>query len=138
MNQTLVAIVVGLPTAVVILLAAARALLSVAQFRPGPVLARLDPDNPASDWALHFAVGAMVLAIGSVIGVSIAGEPHALLGAFVGILSAGIAFVIARPPVREDAHNPELDVRAFLVSAAAQVALGIALAGLLIEFSTGR
>ena len=137
MNQSLVAIIVGIPTAIVILLVAARALLPAVDLPRRSVLARLEPDDPRSDWALHVAVATMVLAIGTVIGVSIAGEPHALLGAFVGIFAAGVAFVIARPPVRDEAHNPELDVRSFLVSAVAQAALGMALAAVLIEFSTG-
>lgn len=48
-------------------------------------------------------------------------------GALTGSMAALMAYMIARPPVRETARNPELDGRTFLISALIHVLVGFAL-----------
>ena len=135
LSEAWLALVAGVPTLLILAMAATRALLS----RSDGIAAGLERTFPGYetvlDWAVHFAVGAMVLAISTALVVEHAASPVALIGFFTGVIAACFAFVMARPPVRPDAQNPELDVRSFGLSVAAHSVAGLGLASLLIAAS---
>ena len=136
MNQDLLPLVAAVPAVMGLLSVGARALLAAGN---GAVAARVHSAVPsyeaALDWAVHFSVGAMVLGIGTALFVELASAPNPLIGLFTGLFAAALAFVMARPPVREDAPNPEMDGRSFGLSAFAHVLLGVGLSSLLIASS---
>lgn len=131
MNEYHVGIVVGVPVFLMLALVAGRAVVRQV---------RLPVSSPASkvshesvfDWAVHFTVGSMLLGILTVLALMAVDRPHPLVGVFSGILAALGAFAIARPPVRENARNPELDGPLFGFSAGTHVVLGVALAIVLV------
>lgn len=128
--------VAAVPVILGLLVVGARAFLSVSQ---GPVAARLQSAVPAYetvlDWGVHFSVGTMLLGISTALVVELSASPVALIGLFTGVVAACTAFVMARPPLREEATNPEMDGRSFALSALVHSVLGVALASLLIAAS---
>jgi hypothetical protein len=129
-------LVAGVPPLLILVMAGTRVLLSSSDNLVAARLRRTLWDyETALDWAVHFAVGAMVLGISTALIVASTASPVALIGLFTGVIAACIAFVMARPPVRIDAPNPELDVRSFGLSVGAHSAAGLGLASLLIAGS---
>lgn len=136
MSQESLPLVAALPAVLVLLMISARAILthsdaSVAAW----VRTALPTYDSALDWALHFSVGTMILGISTAFTIEQAASPIAVIGLFTGVFAACIAFVMARPPVRPDAPNPEMDGRSFGLSAITHSVLGVGLASLLIAAS---
>lgn len=124
-------------TVLAILLIIWRALLpKLVERAPSSKLGRLTCEETPIDWAVHFAVGFMMLAIFTLYVVSAFETKSPVSGAFTGVAAALVAYTIARPPVRMEARNPELDGRLFAFSVAVHAVLGIALAMVLVAVSS--
>lgn len=136
MDQSLLAIIIAVPTVAVVLLVSAKALLPSVELTPASALGRIAAKDALFDWLLHFGLGAMILAIGTVAGISSVARPTALIGAIAGVAAAGIAFAVSRPPLRLDARNPEIDAAAFCLSVVIHAGVGMGLALMLIGYSS--
>lgn len=135
MNDVHVALVVGVPALALLSLAAGRAVFSQVRLPVSSPGSKIGHDS-FFDWALHFAVGSMLLGILTIGGLAAVDRPHPVVGLFTGVVAAVGAYVLARPPIRQQARNPELDGPLFAVSVAAHAAVGVAVALLLISTKT--
>lgn len=131
MNENHVGIVVGVPVVLMLALVAGRTLARQVQLPVPSQISKVSHET-VFEWAVHFAVGSMLLGILTVLALMAVDRPHPIVGVFSGIIAALGAYAIARPPIREHARNPELDGPLFSVSAGVHVVLGVTLAIVLV------
>jgi len=136
MNDPITLTVVGLPALTTMLLILGRVLTrAVPQLSSRPAFGNEARSESAFEWAVHFSVGLMLLGILTVGGLGAVDRPHAVIGLFSGLLSAILAYFIARPPLRPDVKNPEIDLPLIAASSGVLALVGIAVASLLITYS---
>lgn len=94
-------------------------------------LAKFSENELAFDWAIHFSIGGMFVAVFTVTIFLLVDHQHAAVGIFSGIAASLLAYVVARPPIRDAAQNPEFDRAVIAASLLVHVLMGVLVASAL-------
>lgn len=125
MSDFVTILLVGVPSLLILTLISARAVRT--RWVPQRMLAKARLNESAFDWIMHFAVGLMMLGVFTVLAFASTDRPHPLIGIFSGSMAAALAFATARPPMRVEARNPELDGPLITISAVVHVSTAVLL-----------